>query len=389
MTVLVIVDQVQNAGAAAALVYRRDDVARAAGSALVFVVSSSIVLFGVAQILSPLVADLFRTPELTNVLRAMSFLLLTRAIGAIPLALLERNIDFRSLSVCELTGALGQAGISLGLAVSGFGVWSIVLGQIAGSTLQSALAWAVTPLHPDPRKASLGAVRGARSVRPLRERYQYPEHCQQHGRQRRHRAGARGDGARLLRGRLPAGRLPQHDHRPHRRSRHVPGVLAASGRACALSPRVHPEPAADRRAGATGQRDHPRVCGADRSRALRRQVGTGHHPAWILAAYGLVKSFTSPAGEVFKGAGRPELGSRSAHCTSHSSCPSSSSSCARTNRGRRPRHAGRHHRVRDREARPRTSPAARQCRRAGARACSVVPLLGSSLRDPTPAHVGH
>ncbi len=31
-------------------------------------------------------------------------------------------------------------------------------------------------------------------------------------------------------------------------------------------------------------------------------------PLRILAAYGLVKSFTSPGGEVFKGAGRPELG---------------------------------------------------------------------------------
>ena len=87
-TVLVITDQVQNAGAAAALVYRRHDVERAAGSAFAFVLCSSTALFGLALILSPLFADLFRTPELTNVLRAMSFLLITRAFGTIPLALL-------------------------------------------------------------------------------------------------------------------------------------------------------------------------------------------------------------------------------------------------------------------------------------------------------------
>ena len=55
---LVITDQVQNAGAAA-LVYRRDDVERAAGSAFAFVLCSSTVLFGLALILSPLFADLF------------------------------------------------------------------------------------------------------------------------------------------------------------------------------------------------------------------------------------------------------------------------------------------------------------------------------------------
>ena len=108
-TVLVVTDQVQNAGAAAALVYRRHDVERAAASAFVFVLCSSTVLFGLAMVLSPVFASLFHTPDLTNVLRAMSLLLITRAFGTIPLALLERNIDFRTRSVCELTGALSQA----------------------------------------------------------------------------------------------------------------------------------------------------------------------------------------------------------------------------------------------------------------------------------------
>ena len=127
-TVLVVTDQVQNAGAAAALVYRRHDVERAAASAFVFIVCSSTVLFGLAMVLSPVFASLFHTPDLTNVLRAMSLLLITRAFGTIPLALLERNIDFRTRSVCELTGAFSQAAVSLTLAFTGFGVWSIVFG---------------------------------------------------------------------------------------------------------------------------------------------------------------------------------------------------------------------------------------------------------------------
>ena len=56
-TVLVVTDQVQNAGAAAALVYRRQDVERAAGSAFVFVLCSSAVLFAAAQLLSPVFAS--------------------------------------------------------------------------------------------------------------------------------------------------------------------------------------------------------------------------------------------------------------------------------------------------------------------------------------------
>jgi O-antigen/teichoic acid export membrane protein len=93
-TVLIITDQVQNAGAAAAIIYRRQDVPEAAGSAFVFVVSSSLALFVVAQVVSPVVADLFHTPELTNVLRGMSFLLITRAVGTIPMSLWSGTSTF-------------------------------------------------------------------------------------------------------------------------------------------------------------------------------------------------------------------------------------------------------------------------------------------------------
>jgi len=113
-TVLMVTDQVQNAGAAAALVYRRTDVERAAASAFLFVLCSGAVLFGVALLLAPLFASLFHTPELTSVLRVMALLLITRAFGTIPLALLERNIDFRKRSPrpASRSGSRSQASAS-------------------------------------------------------------------------------------------------------------------------------------------------------------------------------------------------------------------------------------------------------------------------------------
>ncbi|HET6656640.1 MAG TPA: lipopolysaccharide biosynthesis protein [Gaiellaceae bacterium] len=308
MTVLVIIDQVQNAGAAAALVYRRDDVARAAGSAFVFVVCSSIVLFVLAQIVAPFVADIFRTPDLTNVLRAMAFLLVTRSLGAIPLALLERNIDFRSRSVCELTGALGQAGVSLGLAFSGFGVWSIVLGQIAGSALQSGLAWGVSPLRPDPRLASLPVIR---------ELVRYGRYVS--GTNILNIVNNTADnavigrvlGATALGFYAVAFRLADF---PNTVIAHIVGRVMFP-----IYSLLQSDVARFRRAFIQNLQRiavlalpvsvtilvcaEPIVLGLFGSK-WEEAVG----PLRILAAYGLVKSFTSPGGEVFKGAGRPELG---------------------------------------------------------------------------------
>ena len=153
-TVLVVCDQVQDAGTAAALVFRRDQVERAAATAAVFLWFSSLVLYGIAFAIAPLVADLFHSPELTNILRVMALLLVVKGIGSAPVTILERNIDFRLRAKCDIAGALAQAGVSLGLAFDGRGVWALVLGQLAGAAVQSAIAWVVVPWRPDPRRAS-------------------------------------------------------------------------------------------------------------------------------------------------------------------------------------------------------------------------------------------
>jgi O-antigen/teichoic acid export membrane protein len=158
-TVLVICDQVQNAGTASAFVFRRHDVERAAASAAVFSFVSAFALLGVAVAVAPLVADAFHTPALTNVLRVLALLLIVKSVGVVPLAILERNIDFRTRSKCELTGAIAQGGVSLAFAFSGWGVWSIVFGMLAGSAVQSSLAWVVAPWRPNPRLANLGVMR--------------------------------------------------------------------------------------------------------------------------------------------------------------------------------------------------------------------------------------
>lgn len=157
--VMTVCNQVQDAGTAAALVYRRDQVKRAAATTLVFSSLSSVVLYGAAFGVAPVVADAFHAPALTKVLRVMALLLLIRGLGSTPSAILERNIDFRRRAKCDVSAAFAQAAVSLTLAVLGAGVWALVLGQLAGSAVQTAVAWTVVPWRPDPREASLALGR--------------------------------------------------------------------------------------------------------------------------------------------------------------------------------------------------------------------------------------
>jgi lipopolysaccharide exporter len=307
-TLLIVCDQLQDGGTAAALIYRRDDVARAAATAAVFSSISSLALCGIAVAVAPLMASLFNAPELTNVLRLLALLLVIKAIGTAPMAILERNIDFRRRSKCEVTGAVAQAAVALSLAASGAGVWSLVAGQLAGAAVQSLLAWVVVPWRPDPRRASF---------RLAREMIKYGRYVS--GTNLVNLANNTVDN--LVVGRLlgagtlgfyavsfrladfpntvighvvgrvmfPIYSLLQHEVDRFRRV-YVQNLqrIAVFALPASVGVLVTAEPIVR---GLMGDRWEPAIT-----------------PLRILAAYGVVKSFSAPAGEVFNGVGKPHLG---------------------------------------------------------------------------------
>lgn len=306
--VLTICTQVQDAGTASALVYRRDQVERTAATALVFSSLSSLVLYAGAFVISPFVARIFHEPELTAVLQVMALMLVIRGVGTAPSAILERNIDFRRRAKSDLTGALAQGGVSLTIAFLGGGVWALVIGQLAGSAVTTAVAWIVVPWRPNPRYASFALGR---------EMFRYGRFVSATnvvnlanntidnivvGRL----LGAATLGYYAIAFRLAdfpntvighiVGRVmfPVYSLLQHERDRFRTAYLQNLQRIAvfALPVSVLLLVAAD-----------PVVRGL-----LGDKWAPAIMPLRVLAVYGLVKSFTAPAGELFKGAGRPHLG---------------------------------------------------------------------------------
>jgi O-antigen/teichoic acid export membrane protein len=156
---VVALEQIQGTGVWAALVYRRQEIDRAAATALVFTSASGIALWGAVAASAPLYAWAFHAPALTDVLRVMALLLVFRGLGVAPAALLERAFDFRALAIAELATAVAQIAVSTALALTGFGVWSLVFGQLAGAGAGTALCWVYVPFRPSPRRASWRLLR--------------------------------------------------------------------------------------------------------------------------------------------------------------------------------------------------------------------------------------
>lgn len=128
-----------NFGFAAALVQKEsiseDHMSSIFTMNLVISITFSLVAFIFARDL----ANFFNTPELKNVLRAISAVFLITTFDVIPLNLLRREVKYKIISLIEFIRGFCQIGVTLTMAALGFQYWSLVYGLIAGHLLGTIL----------------------------------------------------------------------------------------------------------------------------------------------------------------------------------------------------------------------------------------------------------
>jgi PST family polysaccharide transporter len=108
---------------------------------------SGVIFFLISVALAPLIAAFFKAPALHQlvVVASVSFVLIS--IEAIPLGLLQRDMDFRRLSIAESAQAVLSACISVACALAGMGYWSLIIGPIVGraANIGLVISWRPTP----------------------------------------------------------------------------------------------------------------------------------------------------------------------------------------------------------------------------------------------------
>lgn len=154
-----VVDHLQSAGVRAALIYRRGDLKHAAASGMVFTAFTGVAAFAVIFAAAPLATSLLHAPGLTGVLQGLALMMPLRGLASAPGAILERELDFRSLAKSEVAAGVAQVGLSIGLAAAGAGVWSLVIGQVGATGIQTLLVWAFVPWRPRPWDAQWPLMR--------------------------------------------------------------------------------------------------------------------------------------------------------------------------------------------------------------------------------------
>ncbi|MEQ8841228.1 MAG: lipopolysaccharide biosynthesis protein [Acidimicrobiales bacterium] len=96
------------------------------GAATRLSLGSGLMVAVLTLFVAPLIADFYRTDELTDVLRVLSVLVMLKALAIVPSSLLMREMRFRPLAAAEVAGSVAGAIVGITWAVTTKSYWAIV-----------------------------------------------------------------------------------------------------------------------------------------------------------------------------------------------------------------------------------------------------------------------
>lgn len=101
----------------------------------------SVFLYALLYMGAPWIAHFFNRPQLLLLVRVMGLLLIIQALSIVQITILSRKIDFKTKTKASVISALSSGLIGIGMALKGFGVWSLVGQQLSRQLIYTMSLW--------------------------------------------------------------------------------------------------------------------------------------------------------------------------------------------------------------------------------------------------------
>src|SRR5215216_6113489 len=148
LIVIQYVDILNSAGIDTALIARREKVQEAANAAFIANMIFGVVCFVITWLIAAPVSVFFKSPEIVPLFRALGLTLPLSGLGMVPDTMLKREMKFQTVLIADITRNFMKGAVSIVLALWGFGVWSLVWGQVFGVLTGSVLSWILAGWRP-------------------------------------------------------------------------------------------------------------------------------------------------------------------------------------------------------------------------------------------------
>ncbi|WP_106096817.1 oligosaccharide flippase family protein [Pseudonocardia dioxanivorans] len=155
-------------GLRGALIQREGDVEDAADTVfwVTFVTGLGLAVLSLAS--APIIGLVFRSELAGTIAAVSSGAVVLHALTNVPDGLMQRRFNFKRRLIVDPTRVLGYAIVTITLALCGFGVWSMVIGNYVGIGIWLFLSWRYAKWRPGVGKFHFGLWREmARFAAPL------------------------------------------------------------------------------------------------------------------------------------------------------------------------------------------------------------------------------
>ncbi len=106
------------------------------------------ILTALMLLAAPLIGRFYGRPELVLILRVISATFLIGAFGTVQQAILMRKMQFKSLTIRNLTAVVVSGVVGISAAWMGWGVWSLVLQFVSFQLMDVVLLWLLSDWRP-------------------------------------------------------------------------------------------------------------------------------------------------------------------------------------------------------------------------------------------------
>ena len=145
---LAVAQSFTDSGYGAALIQKREATQTDTSSIFYFNIAVGLAVMTAVCLAAPWIAAFYNQPELTDLTRAMSLIIVINSFGLVHSTMIHKHLAFKTLTKVSLIETVLAGSIGVTMALKGFGVWSLVVQQVAGSFVRNVFLWLLHSWRP-------------------------------------------------------------------------------------------------------------------------------------------------------------------------------------------------------------------------------------------------
>jgi len=136
-------------GFASALIQNKDNTKLTYSSVFYLNLAAGILLTTIFYFAAPLIGNFYENTNITELVRWLSLVFVFNSLNVVQAAILQRELNFKVLTIRSSVSAIAGGGVGVACAFSGLGVYSLVAQSLTGALLGTVLLWTTSNWKPD------------------------------------------------------------------------------------------------------------------------------------------------------------------------------------------------------------------------------------------------